>query len=192
MKNEEYGVIVIPPSEWSSFRKILIQLYNVLVFKDYREACHLHPEIKKTGPYSKQKLELQKNVLKNWIGEGWDSNPELMLKWQRMEEMLFRPSDPSQPQILDYLQVPKLNKLPTIPVTGDVTIPMPYASISFFNATHMVRWSVQNEEGFSKAREHIVAKEFFRLLNATKWVYATGGKITRNGEVIQTFGKLIG
>ena len=186
----ERGVLVIPKAKYTLFRKVFIDYYNALLQKDFLEAKQIYPEVKSAGLYlrGEEKHQARVDVIAKHCGENLSKEAVLnSVKFNRLYAMLFTEDDSGDQK---KLQSPKMNQIPYLPPTGDVVIPVPFASISFRNSSHSVRWEVRGDEANCEAaRSHPISREFFRRLTVMEWTTGSGGKISRKDSV-EKYGKL--
>ena len=187
----ERGVFIIPRGEYTQFRKVFIDYYNALLQKDFLEAKALYPEVKAAGPYfrGEEKHQARVDVIKSHCKKNClKATDEMDVKFSRLYSMFFMEDESGG---FTKLQSPKMNQIPFLPPTGDVVISFCGASISFRNSGNSVCWEVRGVESDCEvARSHPIAKEFFRRLNSMRWSGGSGGKIIRQSNVHETYGKL--
>jgi len=107
----------------------------------------------------------------------------------------FTPSVHLDPDGKFFLSMNYENKRPPKPKKKDYIVKIDRkkfylsfeeASISFMDTNRTIIWNVsENNHSRERAREHSIARSFFKILNSVKWTRGTGGSIVANDEYNQ-------
>jgi hypothetical protein len=183
----EKGEIVLPKTEWASFRKTLIKEHNDRLTGLLAEAIRLHAQILEgsKGLRGENRVKKQKELLgtlsgyKNPDGRGY--HDDKLEQFEQLHDLLFKAEEGKWERTI--LTLPKKKDLKLLPLTSDCAIELPDASIYIRTDSHTIKWSVpENNHACERARQHPVAQRLFVLLDQVKWTRGSGGTIVGNNE----------
>jgi hypothetical protein len=190
----ERGEIVLPASEWASFRKALIKAHNDAREKDLVDALKALEAIKAAskGKRGENRQVAEKVALATYCnirstpeGRLLDAaNENAFERHSRLFNLLYiAPEGSNAWAEKTELRTPKKKDLNLLPLTGDADFNCGDGHISLRNATRSVVWSVsENNRACEHAREQPLAKLLFSLLGKIEWTRGSGGKIVGNDE----------
>jgi hypothetical protein len=184
--NWERGVIVIPSSEWASFRTELIRAWNEHLTEMFSlaESIYQTASAAVKGKRGENRDKLIKEAVARECGcsissVGVSFNRESdYQKWEIISPLLLKNKDGKV-----TLTSPRKSELNLLPLTKDAVIHTPDATIIFKNEDRTVTWSVEeNNRAVERAHDHWFAKKLFQKLNSIQWTRGSGGKIVGNDE----------
>lgn len=184
--NWERGVIVIPSSEWASFRTELIRAWNEHLTEMFSlaEGIYQTASAAVKGKRGENRDKLIKEAVARECGcsissVGVSFNRESdYQKWEIISPLLLKNKDGKV-----TLTSPRKSELNLLPLTKDAVIHTPDATIRFNNEDRTVTWSVEeNNRAVERAHDHWFAKKLFQKLHSMEWTRGSGGKIIGNDE----------
>jgi len=172
----ENGTIIIPSKEWAKFRTAVVQRWNEYQLDVLERAKRLHARLKDAA-----KGKRGDNRVKALRGVIFEANPEWEVRHLVVE-------GPWHAMTLKT-SLPKKRDLKLLPTSKDCVLSLGEASITLTNKTRTVHWDVpENNHAREHAREHVVAKKLFALLDRITWTRGSGGKLVGNDEYARDAG----
>lgn len=162
----ESGTIKLPAKEYPSFRKAMMMAWNSRQGEMLSVARGIYPEVKqatKTMTGCTLQDFIQRKISARTRGN-----------WRDVYNLMYNQNK---------FRCPRLSHLDLRKISIGSTLHFDEATVSFFDKNCTVEWDVtENNHSIDHAREHPIAKEFFRMLHKINWVRGTGGKIVGNDE----------
>lgn len=171
----ERGEFTLPSAAYPKFRKELITAWNTWQEEIYKTAKAIVPLLRR-GPGKDASMSDRLDFgTYYWLVKqpGFSQIPEdtgdLALRLIRKEDG-------------KYL-MPMKKDLNIFPVSKQCVLQLGEGMIQFVDKTRLVVWSVmENNHACERARQHPIAKIFFKKLGQVQWVRGTGGTIIGNDE----------
>lgn len=184
----ERGTIIIPTSEWSAFRRSLIEKWNADQERLFTLATSMRTEVEAAAK-GKRGFDRVEWLRKRMDAGQWGSDGE-SARSDDCEEVVqllgLRPSRADGALINASplkARAPKRKDLRLMPVSRGGVLDLGEASIVLNDAEHSVTWSVgENNHACETARSLPMARELFAALNRVTWKRGSGGKIVGNDE----------
>ena len=168
----EQGLIHIPRTEWTNFKRRILNTYNHLMESDFSIALDVYNLIQKNSKNKRNYNFRREAVIRiTQSNLTWDSV-------QRIEEALFHGEKYTSRKIYK----PKKKDFPLI-TNKTKKINLGVAQIALNNKNKTIRWIVpENPHATIQAKEHIVSNAIFNLLDNISWSKNTGGIIVGNNK----------
>lgn len=185
--NWERGTIVIPASEWATFRTEMIRAWNNHLMEMFTLAEGIYDRVSSAvkGKRGENRDKLIKEAVARECGCSISggciisfSNATYYDEWEIINPLLLKQVDGKV-----TLTSPKKSSLNLLPLTKDATIHAPDFSVSFHNENRTVTWIVEEgNRAVEHAHKHWFAKKLFQKLDSMEWTRGSGGQIVGNDE----------
>lgn len=166
----ERGTIKLPSKDYPRFRKELLTAWNNNELRLFEVASACFKELKAK---SIKTSELESAVRKAIEARTRDS------EYYKVFDLLIQRT----PTGTLKLRAPRKSDLSIEKVSAGCALSIEDAQVYFDDKSCSVTWAVsENNHAREYARNHPIARELFRKLDAIPWVRGTGGTIVGNDE----------